>query len=92
MMFEYYPLSKFSTVPDEETAFRRDPTSSVLILVEWKQDADTYSESAPMVEKAKALAHELCDVMVGNGKTRDGATNVRNTGYGNYGESFHALS
>lgn len=92
MMFEYYPLSKSSTVPDEETAFRRDPISSVLILAEWKQDPDTHSESAPMVEKARALAHELCDVMVGNGKTQDGVTNVRNTGYGNYGESLHALS
>lgn len=84
MMFEYFPLSKICSVLNGETAFRRDPTPSVLTVINWKQDSETDKETGmAMVERARALAHELCDLVGSEG----GVTPVQKLGYGNYGKS-----
>jgi hypothetical protein len=84
MIFEYFSLSKISSVPSGETAFRRDPTPSVLTVVNWKQDSETDKETgAAMVERGRTLAHELCDIIGSEG----GATPIQKLGYANYGKS-----
>ena len=86
MLFEYFPLSKINSVPNGETAFRRDPSRNVLMVTSWKQDLETDRETAEaIVKKARSFAQELADI-IGNAGLNDGLTPVQRLGYGNYGE------
>ncbi|KAG6821660.1 hypothetical protein H0H87_005897, partial [Tephrocybe sp. NHM501043] len=59
LVFEYLPLSKIGTVPRGTTAFRRDPTASVLVLTIWKEDTEANTE------RGRRVAHELAQIVKG---------------------------
>ncbi|KAG6918723.1 hypothetical protein DXG01_012208 [Tephrocybe rancida] len=75
VVFEYLPLSKISAVPAGTTAFRRDPTPSVLVLGIWKEDTEENTE------RGRKVAHELASIVAGG---QEGVTEAQSLGYSNY--------
>ncbi|KAG6864200.1 hypothetical protein C0991_011625 [Blastosporella zonata] len=75
MLFEYLPLSKISDVPANATAFRRDPTPSILVLGIWKTDTEANTE------RGRKVAHELAQIVKGG---QDDMTETESLGYSNY--------
>ncbi|KAG6889276.1 hypothetical protein C0992_005800 [Termitomyces sp. T32_za158] len=75
ILFEYFTLAKISAVPTDSTAFRRDPTASILVLVMWKEDTKENSD------RAKSVAHELADLVV---EGQHGVSPTQIMGYSNY--------
>ncbi|KAG6889203.1 hypothetical protein C0995_002663 [Termitomyces sp. Mi166 len=77
LLFEYFPLAKVSAVPSASTAFRRDPTSSILALVIWKDDTEEN------LERGRTVAHELAKVII---EGQQGMSSTQSLGYSNYGK------
>ncbi|KAF8060169.1 hypothetical protein FPV67DRAFT_1674133 [Lyophyllum atratum] len=75
LAFEYFPLGKISSVPQGTTAFRRDPTPSVLVLNLWKEN------TVENTERGRAIAHELAQIVTGG---QSGVSETQSMGYGNY--------
>ncbi|GLB44343.1 putative oxygen-dependent FAD-linked oxidoreductase family protein [Lyophyllum shimeji] len=73
--FEYFPLDKITSVPKGTTAFRRDPTPSVLILNMWKENTEENTQ------RGRRVAHELADIIAGG---QAGVTAAQKMGYANY--------
>ncbi|TFK73016.1 FAD-binding domain-containing protein [Pluteus cervinus] len=75
VLYEYFPLSKVVAVPNGTMAFRRFPTSNILVLVNWDNHEEGKSEIA------RAGAHALIDIL------RGGLTHLpreQTRGYTNY--------
>lgn len=77
ILFEYFPLAKISAVPLDSTAFRRDPTASILVLVMWNEDTKENSD------RARDVAYELAEVVV---EGQQGVSSTQSMGYSNYGK------
>ncbi|KAG6907434.1 hypothetical protein DXG01_008899 [Tephrocybe rancida] len=75
VMFEYLPLSKISAVPAGTMAFRRNPTSNVLVLGIWKEDTEENTE------RGRKAAHELASIVASG---QEGVTEAQSLGYSNY--------
>ncbi|KAH0579527.1 hypothetical protein H2248_002381 [Termitomyces sp. 'cryptogamus'] len=75
ILFEYFPLAKINAVSSNSTAFRRDPTSSVLVLMNWKENTE---ENA---ERGRIVAHELANFIVDG---QQGVSPTQILGYSNY--------
>ncbi|KAG6864277.1 hypothetical protein C0993_009051, partial [Termitomyces sp. T159_Od127] len=75
ILFEYLPLAKIGAVPSDRTAFRRDPTASILVLVIWKEDTKENSD------RGKSVAHELAELVV---EGQQGVSPTQIMGYSNY--------
>ncbi|KAF5378484.1 hypothetical protein D9615_007137 [Tricholomella constricta] len=75
VVFEYFPLGKISSVPQGTTAFRRDPTPSVLVVGLWQEDSEANTE------RGRTLSHELARI-VSSGQS--GVTETQTLGYSNY--------
>jgi hypothetical protein len=82
LLIEHFPLGKISSVSGGVTAFRRDPTHSVLAAVFWDEDRKENTE------RARAWAHELADIIADG---QDGLTGSLGLGYTNYGRSSLVL-
>ena len=72
VLFEYFPLGKVNSVPDDATAYRRHLAPNVLTMIYAKE------ESEEAFKYSRDAAHELCGLITG--KAAD------NLGYGNYSE------
>ncbi|KAG6854176.1 hypothetical protein C0991_009828 [Blastosporella zonata] len=73
--YEYFPLGKIGAQPKDKTAFRRDPTPSVVIAGIWKED------SPAATERAKHIVHELAAIITGG---YSDLTRAQRCGYSNY--------
>lgn len=82
IIYEYFPLAKIGSVANGSTAFRRDPTPSVLFVLSWQQD------SAGMSDRARAAARDLAAILVGG---QSELKNSESLGYSNYGNSLSFL-
>ncbi|KAG6848905.1 hypothetical protein H0H93_012976 [Arthromyces matolae] len=78
VLFEYLPLGKISTVPSAQTAFRRDPTPSILVLGIWQEDTQANTD------RGRTVAHELGRII---SEGQEGVTSTQVHGYSNYGTS-----
>lgn len=83
ILFEYFPLGKISAVSPEITAFRRDPTASILALVMWKEDTKENSD------RGRSVAHELAELVVAG---QQGVSPTQIMGYSNYGKRVLTMS
>lgn len=83
MVFEYLPLTKVNSVPKGATAFRRDPTPSVLVVFHW--DANPENGHGPVVDRARASAYKIADTIE---KHQEGVSSGQKQGYSNYGWFF----
>lgn len=84
VVFEYLPLAKIMSVPAGTTAFRRDATPTILIVIVWKELTE---ENA---DHARGYAHELVKIATGGGQSE--VTAAQSLGYGNYGMFFQSHS
>lgn len=57
LLIEYFPLAKISSIDTSLTAFRRDPTHSVVVGVFWKEDKEENTE------QARKWTHEIAKIM-----------------------------
>lgn len=81
VLCEYLPLTKIVSISPEATAFRRDPTPSILIVIAWKVGVS--QDESLNTEKARQWANELANIV---NKGQGGAvTATQSLGYGNYG-------
>lgn len=78
ILYEYFPGNFINAVSSNLTAFRRDPTASVLIMVNWKGD------TPDKTDLARAIARDVIDILT-NGQTE--VSKVQTLGYSNYGMS-----
>lgn len=78
VIYEYFPLSKIRSVPNGLSAFRRDPTPSILITTMW---ADNTTD---LTDHARAIAYELAGIITGG---QSDITSTQTLGYSNYGKS-----
>ncbi|KAF9457219.1 hypothetical protein BDZ94DRAFT_1285372 [Collybia nuda] len=78
LLIEYFPLTKISSIDKTLTAFRRDPTHSVLVALMWQENKEENTE------KARKWAHELTQIIVDG---QDGLTGTLSLGYTNYDPS-----
>lgn len=79
LAFEYFPLGKILSVPRAATAFRRDVTPAVLVLMIWKDDLPENTE------RARSAAHEIRDIIASH---QPALTKEELQGYANYGGHF----
>ncbi|TBU32020.1 FAD-binding domain-containing protein [Dichomitus squalens] len=77
LLFEYFPLGKVNSVPDDATAYRRHLSPNVLSVVYYKEESDK------AFKYSRDTTHELCSLITG--KSAD------NLGYGNYSPDSEAL-
>lgn len=77
IVFEYFPLTKISSIPNDATAFRRDPTPTVLFLAKWEGDSENNTE------RGRNLARELAPIITGGQGPK--ITKEQSFGYSNYG-------
>jgi len=75
VIFEYFPLAKIASVPNGTTAFRRDPTPSVMVAILWK------TNSAENSDLARTLAYDIAAVIKGG---QSEITASQSLGYSNY--------
>ncbi|RDB18319.1 6-hydroxy-D-nicotine oxidase [Hypsizygus marmoreus] len=74
IVYEYYPLAKIMSVPPGTTAFRRDSTPTVLVVVSWKENTVENNDVA------RGLAAELGRLITAGEKV----TESQSLGYSNY--------
>ncbi|THV05381.1 FAD-binding domain-containing protein [Dendrothele bispora CBS 962.96] len=80
LVFEYFNLDQINSVSPSKTAFRRDPTNTILINFVWKENTPAN------LQRARAGAKELADI-IGNPQAQLGVTKSQIQGYTNYGMS-----
>lgn len=76
MIYEYFPLNKIRSVPNGVTAFRRDPTPNVLVLITWTENLVENND------KARIFAHELAAFI---SQDQPDVSASEGLGYSNYG-------
>lgn len=76
VVYEYFPLGKVCSVPAGTTAFRRDATPGVLVVIVWKENTNQNTEMA------RSSSHKLAEILAG---AQPELTNVQRQGYSNYG-------
>jgi len=87
ILFEYFPLSKVTSVPRGTTAFMRTGESNVLILVGWTPAAAAGTSEAldlgetekGNTDEARELAKELAEILLSGQREED-----LQLGYTNY--------
>ncbi|TFK43273.1 hypothetical protein BDQ12DRAFT_731314 [Crucibulum laeve] len=75
ILYEYFPLSEVTSVSASKTAFRRDPASSILVILAWDGDVPDKSD------QARSLAYEIAGIVTGG---QSEAINTESLGYSNY--------
>ncbi|KAG5651060.1 hypothetical protein H0H81_010042 [Sphagnurus paluster] len=75
IVFEYFPLGKVISVPQGTTAFRRDPTPTLLLMAQWEET------SGIDTERAREITHEITSIVAG---TQTELLEAERFGYGNY--------
>lgn len=78
VVYEYIP-AKIGSVAKENTAYRRDATPGVLVVVLWKEDSDANTE------RARSVAHELTQIVAGG---QPELSETQGLGYSIYGTCF----
>jgi hypothetical protein len=85
IVFEYLDLSKVLTVPQTATAFRRDPTMNVIIMMLWPGDEKLGNGSEVFKfarEQAKVCTRLVYETQAGK------VTESQKLGYTNFGKTF----
>lgn len=79
IMYEYFPRESINAVSSSLTAFRRDVTPSILIIVRWDGDQPDKSDLA------RGITKEIIDILT-KGQTE--VSKSQSLGYSNYGRSL----
>jgi hypothetical protein len=76
-MWEFFPLKKICSVPNDATTFSRSPYGNILQRVRWPENTEEN------LKYARDTSREIMDIVIkGNVELSD----AKNTGYGNYSE------
>jgi len=78
LVFEYFNLDKINSIASDKTAFRRDPTNTILINFVWGENTPNN------LQRARTGAGELANI-IGNPQSQLGVTKTQIQGYTNYG-------
>jgi hypothetical protein len=80
LAFEYFPLAKINSVPDDATACHRIPYPNVLNVIRWKDN------TAENMKWAQITSRKVTEIVTSRNEELLGSLKVE--GYGNYGEFF----
>jgi hypothetical protein len=78
VMFEYIPLAKVGSVPNDATAFRRVTAPAMVVMLLWDFDEN---EVEAKTARAREIANGLADVIM---KAQSDMTESESAGYANY--------
>ena len=76
IILEHFPLRKIHAVPSNATAFRRESTTNVLVVLVWKD----HTPENDLI--AKEYARDIVDIL---GRGQSALTTSESLGYSNYG-------
>ena len=81
LVFDYFPMHKIRSVPNDATAFRRENVAAVIVLVLWKAEDD---KDGGFTDQARKIANEIAGIVV-EGQQELHITESESLGYTNYG-------
>jgi len=80
--FEYFPLLKFTLVPHDKMALRRDSTSNATIIVSWDKNSVSAQEHEAKEQSAKMVAQQLVEIITSQQQPE--MEEIQGLGYSNY--------